>query len=260
MPKPTNDAARAEAAILLGVDIDHLSAADGLRVDMVSALRLVIDSEQATVLSGNSADLAKLNIAVQSLIALLPGKALPEPAPAEGGKDDPREIMLQTYLEMRRRGEFADPLSTREGCLAEVERLRARVAELEAGAPEDRSTATTHPVPSGAAPAGDAPPPAAPPAPSNVVPLSRTPAAPAAPPVPQPPRACRVGETWSPERGFQPIPPKPNDPPAAAASTPRAAAPAPSFDYDEAMRYVLPDGSISPTPGVGGGSKFWGPV
>jgi hypothetical protein len=47
-------AVRREAAILLGVDIEHLSAADGLRVDMVSALRLVIDSEQATVLSGGS--------------------------------------------------------------------------------------------------------------------------------------------------------------------------------------------------------------
>jgi hypothetical protein len=31
--------ARSEAAALLGVDIDHLSAADTLRVDMVSALR-----------------------------------------------------------------------------------------------------------------------------------------------------------------------------------------------------------------------------
>ena len=45
--------ARREAAALLGVDIDHLSPADGLRVDMVSALRLVIDAEQASVLSGS---------------------------------------------------------------------------------------------------------------------------------------------------------------------------------------------------------------
>jgi hypothetical protein len=67
--------ARQEAAILLGIDVENLSAADGLRVDMVSALRLCIDHEQANVLSGGSADLAKLNIAVQSLIALLPGKA-----------------------------------------------------------------------------------------------------------------------------------------------------------------------------------------
>jgi hypothetical protein len=76
----------------------------------------------------------------------------------------------------------------------------------------------------------------------------------------QPPRPLRIGEAWTRERGFYPIPPKPNDPPAAAASAPRMAAPAPSFNYDDAMRYVLPDGSISPTPVVGGGSKFWGPV
>jgi hypothetical protein len=53
MTEPRNDdrtQARGEAATLLGVDIDHLSAADGLRVDMVSALRLVIDSEQASIL------------------------------------------------------------------------------------------------------------------------------------------------------------------------------------------------------------------
>src|SRR5437764_13868727 len=90
--------ARREAAILLGVDIEHLSAADSLRVDMVSALRLVIDHEQASVLSGGSADLGKLNVAVQSLIALLPGASLPEPA---SSRPDPRQMMWQTYKQMR---------------------------------------------------------------------------------------------------------------------------------------------------------------
>jgi hypothetical protein len=71
--------ARREAAALLNVDVDHLSPADGLRVDMISALRLVIDAEQASVLSGGSADIGKLNVAVSSLIALLPGRELPKP-------------------------------------------------------------------------------------------------------------------------------------------------------------------------------------
>jgi hypothetical protein len=93
--------ARREAAILLGVDVEHLSAADGLRVDMISALRLVIDSEQASVLSGGQADLGKLNVAVQSLIALLPNRELPEPA---SSRPDPRGIMLETYKRMRQRG------------------------------------------------------------------------------------------------------------------------------------------------------------
>jgi hypothetical protein len=167
MTEPRSDdrtQARREAATLLGVDIDHLSAADGLRVDMVSALRLVIDSEQASILSGGSADLGKLNVAVQSLIALLPNRELPESA---ASRADPRQIMWATYLGMRKRGELFDGCSTYEGMKAEVERLRAEIAALKAGVPApDESGAS-----SGAnAPVG-----------ANVVPLSRPPSPPAAP-------------------------------------------------------------------------------
>jgi hypothetical protein len=95
--------ARSEAAALLNVDIEHMSPADGLRVDMISALRLVIDHEQASVLSGGSADLGKLNVAVQSLIALLPGSELP--APERDDHPDPRKEMFRVYMEMRTRGE-----------------------------------------------------------------------------------------------------------------------------------------------------------
>jgi hypothetical protein len=166
--------ARREAATLLGVDIDHLSPADSLRVDMISALRLVIDSEQASILSGGAADLGKLNVAVQSLIALLPSSKLPEVAPVEGSKGDWRTIVWENYLAARRRGETADPMSTFEGRGREVERLRARVAELESGAPapvEDTSS----------------------PLPDNVVklsPRSDNPSPPAAPPRPSPPPAA----------------------------------------------------------------------
>jgi hypothetical protein len=110
--------ARREAAVLLGVDIEHLSAADSLRVDMVSALRLVIDHEQASVLAGGSADLGKLNVAVQSLIALLPGRELPAPA---SSRPDPRKVMFEKLMEMRRAGQIPD-----EGL------LQARINELEA--------------------------------------------------------------------------------------------------------------------------------
>jgi hypothetical protein len=134
MAEPRNDTdrsqARREAATLLGVDLAHMTAADGLRVDMISALRLVIDSEQASILSGGGADLQKLNVAVASLIALLPGQKLAEPAPAEGGPSDPRQIMFRTYMEMRRRGaQFGIGY---DGLKLENERLKARVAELEA--------------------------------------------------------------------------------------------------------------------------------
>jgi hypothetical protein len=121
--------ARREAAILLGVDIEHLSAADSLRVDMISALRLVIDSEQASVLDGGSADLGKLNIAVQSLIALLPNRELPQPERDDPhDPDDPRERLWTIYKTMRDRAASAG--QGYDGLQRENERLRAEIAQL----------------------------------------------------------------------------------------------------------------------------------
>jgi hypothetical protein len=171
IPNDDRAQARREAAQLLGVDVEHLSPADNLRVDMVSSLRLVVDAEQANILSGNSADVARLNVAVASLIALLPGKALPEPKPADGGPSDPRVHMWNTYLEARRRGEIAKAESTYEGALREVERLRAELAALKAAGVPAPGEST------------------APPLPDNVVKLSTrvdNPSPPAAPPKPAP--------------------------------------------------------------------------
>jgi hypothetical protein len=145
-PRDDRSEARREAAVLLGVDIEHLSAADGLRVDMVSALRLVIDHEQSCVLSGGSADLGKLNVAVQSLIALLPGRELPAP---ESQREDPRQIMFEIYMKMRRNGEI-NLRNPDEGPLqSKIHELEAEVAALKAGsAPAllDSSTAIDPPL------------------------------------------------------------------------------------------------------------------
>jgi hypothetical protein len=271
-------AARREAATLLGVDVERLSPADSLRVDMVSSLRLVIDHEQGNVLNGNSADLGKLNVAVASLIALLPGRELPEPKPADGGPNDPRTIMFETYMAMRRRGEIADPTSTYEGRMREIERLKARVAELEAGASEVGGTnvpsrGTNVPsrgtnVPDGSnvvnlrADAKVITPPT-----SDIVPpseLGKTFVGPQRGPddqpakstqvidgkAEQPPRPLRIGEQWDPVRGFRPIPPQPNAAPASAAPSPPPAA-ASGYDYNanqDWKSYVEPDGSIRTTP------------
>jgi hypothetical protein len=185
--------ARYEACQLLGLDIDNLSPADALRVDMVSSLRLVVDAEQASILSGNSADVARLNVAVASLIALLPGQKLAEPAPPVGGPSDRRTIMFETYMAMRRRGEAADPTSTFEGRMVEIERLRARVAELEAGAslaPDEGNNIVSKRSSSSATPA------------DNVVPMSRTPSAPSKPAPPAPATGGlltdNVDEPWRP--------------------------------------------------------------
>jgi hypothetical protein len=145
MTEPRNDdraQARREAATLLGVDVDHLSAADGLRVDMISALRLVIDSEQAAVLAGGSADLGKLNVAVQSLIALLPGRELPEPA---SSRPDPRKIMFDTYMAMRRRGELGDR-AAEPSLRAQIDQLRAENESLRAVLGSGSTAAITPPT------------------------------------------------------------------------------------------------------------------
>jgi hypothetical protein len=164
--------ARREAAQLLGVDIEHLSPADNLRVDMVSSLRLVIDAEQAAVLSGNQADLGKLNVAVASLIALLPGQKLAEPAPAEGGPSDPRRIMWENYVAARRRGALAG--EGLDGAKLTIERLKARIAELEAALAVPGGSSGAN------APVGGGNPP------DNVVPMPRTLSPPSAPPKPAP--------------------------------------------------------------------------
>jgi hypothetical protein len=235
MTDPRNDdrsQARREAAALLGVDIDHLSPADGLRVDMVSALRLVIDAEQANVLSGGSADIAKLNIAVSSLIALLPGRELPAPSEQHG---DPRQQMWEIYRTMRERGELnLKPLG-------QVEALQAKVAELEAqlaGAPlKVGNVADFESVPRGGSTA-------------ITPPLSAI----------TPPGElgqCHVGDL----RGPDDPPPRSTTVIEGKAVTPAAPA-APKYDYDKEQGwkdYVLPDGNISPTP-FGGSRKFWGPV
>jgi hypothetical protein len=179
MTEPHDDRsrARAEAATLLGVDIERLSPADGLRVDMISALRLVIDSEQASILAGSQADLGKLNVAVQSLIALLPSQKLPEVAPVEGGRDDPREIMLQTYLEMRRRGALAG--EGLDGLKLTVEKLKAEVASKDARITElEAVLAGSVPLPPNAVKL------------RNDNPVRSSVAAPAAPPTPAPPPAA----------------------------------------------------------------------
>jgi hypothetical protein len=140
--------ARREAAVLVGLDPARpMCPADSLRVDLVSTLRLVIDA------------------ATESLIKLLPGRELPKPT---SSRDDPRETMLRTYLQMRERGALAG--EGYDGKVARIAELEAEVAALKArlaGKSEHSDIpAVVERVPASAG--------------GNVVPLPR-PAAPAAP-------------------------------------------------------------------------------
>jgi hypothetical protein len=166
--------ARTEAALLLRLDPSNLSPADTLNVDLVCALRRVVDAASESVLESGSTDLGRLIVAVETLIKLLPGEP-PKPA---SSRHDPRQIMWENYLAARRRGDVP-PEGWHQRRLneleSEVERLKAELAALKAGAPA--------PGASSGAPVGG----------NNVVKLHDNPgrhAAPAAPPKPEPPPAA----------------------------------------------------------------------
>jgi hypothetical protein len=152
--------ARSEIIALFGWNVDKLSPDQTLRLDCAVALRLALDDLQGRIVRGELIDVAKMMTTAEALSRLLPPAVLAAPPPEH--REDPRQYMWRTYLGMRQRGEIGDAVVEAR----EVDRLRARVAELEAQL------------------AGRAPdePSAAPPAPAdNVVPLKPAAAAPATP-------------------------------------------------------------------------------
>jgi hypothetical protein len=124
--------ARAETAKLLGYgdDIDGLTAEQSTRLDIACALRVALDDQAAKLLRGESADVAKLLSASEALGRLLPPAVLASPPPAN--RVDPRQIMWETYLGMRRRGELDE--TSYDGQRRRIAELEAKVAELEAAA------------------------------------------------------------------------------------------------------------------------------
>jgi hypothetical protein len=212
--------ARTEAALLLRLDPSNLSPSDALRCDLIASLRLVVDDASATVLDGRAPDLARLLTATESLIRLLPS----EPPKAESSHADPRTVMWETYLAMRRRGELADSYRSPQ---QRLEAARAKVAEIEA-----ELAALAPPPDEPSAPGDDSK--TSPNHPSNVVPLSRPPT-----------------ERTSERSDVSPSPP--------AAPVPvfgnLVSDPSPEKDF---RSYVEPDGSIRSTPR--GRGQDWGPV
>jgi hypothetical protein len=103
--------ARAEAATLLRLDPQHLSPTDTLKCDIVASLRLVIDSAQADVLDGSSADLGKLLVAVETLTKLLPAVGAEQVAV---GASDARARVLALILNHKAAAEvdLSPPIKT----------------------------------------------------------------------------------------------------------------------------------------------------
>jgi hypothetical protein len=217
-PSQQNDflAARAESCRLLGLNPDDLSPHEMIRCDLLTVLRLWLDGSQSALLSGGTADPVKI-LAVADVL----GKLVPEPEHKSRG-EDPREIMWQTYKQMRDRGaafgQGYDGLVLKVKALeAELAIKDARIAELEA------TLAGSVPLP------------------PNAVKLRDNPG-----------RACAAAPA---------APPKPELPPPAAASAPVLGELVMVVDASpqEPWRdYIEPTGEIRSTPF--GGGKYWGPV
>src|ERR1700730_18234011 len=112
--------ARAEVASMLGYDLDNLSAEQTTRLDIATALRVLLDNQTGKLLRGESLDARELLMASEALSRLLP----PLREPAAGPREDPRQVMWEIYKQMRERGEI--DLRSDEGW------YQARIATLEA--------------------------------------------------------------------------------------------------------------------------------
>jgi hypothetical protein len=218
-------AARLESCRLLGLDPDDLSPHEAIRADLATVLRLWLDGSQSTLLAGGSADPVKLLSVVEALTKLVPE------AEHKSGREDPREHMWRTYLEMRRRGELGDR-AAEPSLRAQIDQLRAENERLRAVLGSG-STAAIMPPTCDIVPPGE-----------------RAECNPGMRPGPDDPRPPVVIEA---KAVRTPPPPAPQ---------PQAA---PTYDYNtnsEWKDYVNSDGSIRSTPrGVGSFSgKDWGPV
>jgi hypothetical protein len=117
--------ARADVAAMLGYDLDNLTPEQATRLDVSTALRVLLDNQSARLVRGESLDARELLMASEALSRLLP--PLREPPPVSNAPDA-RQIMWETYKRMRDRGELAQKMIEAR----ESDQLRARIAELEA--------------------------------------------------------------------------------------------------------------------------------
>jgi hypothetical protein len=123
--------ARSEVASMLGYDLDNLSAEQATRVDIATALRVLLDNQTGKLLRGESLDARELLMASDALSKILPQLREPAAAPRE----DPRQVMWQIYSEMRSRGEInlrKDGEIPGEGLQAKITQLESENAQLRA--------------------------------------------------------------------------------------------------------------------------------
>lgn len=88
-PAEAYAALRDETARMFGYDLGNLSLTQGLQIDLVSLLRLEVDTMQGQVLAGETVDLNRLVTAHAMLQKMLPERALVAPAPAPEARFGP---------------------------------------------------------------------------------------------------------------------------------------------------------------------------
>jgi hypothetical protein len=81
-PAAVYERLRDETAGMFGYDLTNLSLTQGLQLDLVSLLRLEVDTMQGKVLAGDTVDLQRLVAAHGLLAKMLPASALVAPAAA----------------------------------------------------------------------------------------------------------------------------------------------------------------------------------
>jgi len=126
------DQARLEAAELMGLDPNALSAGDRLKCDLISALRAAVDDELGKITSANAADLGKLIVAVETLTRFLADARPKEDERGAIYKRDPYKV-LDDIAERWRQADAADRrekgLSPR---IHDEEAQQRRIDDLEA--------------------------------------------------------------------------------------------------------------------------------
>jgi hypothetical protein len=125
--------ARSEVASMLGYDLGNLSAEQATRLDVATALRVLLDNQTGKLLRGESLDAREMLMASEALSRLLP--PLREPPPA--GRVDPRQRMWEVYKGMRDRGELHFAKTERAQLLDRIEALEAENEQLKGGAPAE---------------------------------------------------------------------------------------------------------------------------
>jgi hypothetical protein len=109
-PAATYERLRDETAAMFNYDIANLSLTQGLQIDLVSLLRLEIDTMSGAVLAGKTVDLSRLVAAHGLLQKMLPESALVAPSaaadhtdPFAGAREELRALLSQRAEALERR-------------------------------------------------------------------------------------------------------------------------------------------------------------